>query len=300
MSDIKTLSAQEKSEVLLEALPWLQEFHGATVVVKYGGHAMSDNHLKCAFAKDITFLRQVGLKPVVVHGGGPQINAMLNRLGIDSVFKKGLRVTTPEVMEVVRMVLTGVVQREIVSLINADRPYAVGLSGEDATFLTAELTQPIVDGASVDIGLVGDVVKVDPRSVIDLLDAGRIPVISSVAPSTDGQVLNVNADTAAAAIAAALQSRKLVMLTDVDGVYRNWPDPDSLIPHLTLTELQELLPTMSEGMIPKLEACQYAVRNGVREAHVIDGRKPHAVLLEIFTNKGVGTRIDAVDEVDTP
>ncbi|MDO5710190.1 MAG: acetylglutamate kinase [Micrococcales bacterium] len=293
---IETLTAVDKSEVLLEALPWLQEFEGATVVLKYGGHAMTDNALKAAFAKDVTFMRQVGLKPVVVHGGGPQINAMLNRLGIDSEFKAGLRVTTPEVMDVVRMVLTGVVQREIVSLINASQPYAVGLSGEDATFLTAEVHKPVIDGSSVDVGLVGDVVDVDPGAVQDLLDAGRIPVISSVAPSADGQILNVNADTAAAAIAGALNARKLVMLTDVEGVLRNWPDRSSLIPRMSLAEVGELLPTMSEGMIPKLEACLYAIKHGVQEAHIVDGRKPHAVLLEIFTDTGVGTRIDTHPE----
>lgn len=293
---IDNLTAFDKSEVLLEALPWLQEFEGATVVVKYGGNAMTNDQLKAAFAKDVTFLRQVGLRPVVVHGGGPQISAMLKRLGIDSEFKGGLRVTTPEVMDVVRMVLTGVVQREIVSLINATRPYAVGLSGEDATFLTAEVKPAVVDGANVDVGLVGEVVQVAPKAVQDLIDAGQIPVISSVAPTADGQILNVNADTAAAAIASALGARKLVVLTDVEGVYRNWPDKSTLIPRMSITELHELLPEMSAGMIPKLEACQYAVRNGVREAHIIDGRKAHALLLEIFTDIGVGTRIDAVAE----
>ncbi|WP_222842923.1 acetylglutamate kinase [Bowdeniella nasicola] len=292
-SRIDDLTAVDKSEVLLEALPWLQEFEGEIVVVKYGGHAMSDETLKAAFAKDVTFLRQVGLKPVVVHGGGPQINAMLNRLGIDSEFKKGLRVTTPEVMEVVRMVLTGVVQREIVSLINKDRPYAVGLSGEDATFLTARVHQPVIDGTNVDIGLVGDVVHVEPSAVQDVIDAGRIPVISSVAPTEGNQLLNVNADTAAAAIAGALNARKLVVLTDVEGVYRNFQDKDSIIPHMSLDELNELLPTMSAGMIPKLEACLFAIESGVREAHIVDGRKAHSLLLEIFTDVGVGTRIDA-------
>ncbi|WP_250506938.1 acetylglutamate kinase [Bowdeniella massiliensis] len=290
---LDNLTAVDKSEVLLEALPWLQEFEGEIVVVKYGGHAMTDEHLKAAFAKDVTFLRQVGLKPVVVHGGGPQINAMLARLGIDSEFKKGLRVTTPEVMEVVRMVLTGVVQREIVSLINADRPYAVGLSGEDATFLTAEVHHPVIDGTNVDIGLVGDVVKVAPGAVKDIINAGRIPVISSVAPSRDGQLLNVNADTAAAAIAGALGARKLVVLTDVEGVYRDFPDKSSIIPHMSLAELNELLPTMSEGMIPKLQACLAAIEAGVKEAHIVDGRKAHSLLLEIFTDVGVGTRIDS-------
>ena len=220
------LRADQKAEVLIEALPWLQKFAGALVVVKYGGNAMIDEDLKRAFAQDMVFLRQVGLKPVVVHGGGPQINAMLDRLGIESEFRGGLRVTTPEAMDVVRMVLTGQVSRELVGLLNAHGPHAVGLSGEDGGLFQARRRTAVVDGVPVDIGLVGDVVKVNPGAVLDLLDAGRIPVVSTVAPDLDDptQVLNVNADTAAAALAVALGARKLIVLTDVEGLYTSWPD----------------------------------------------------------------------------
>jgi acetylglutamate kinase len=220
------LRADQKAEVLIEALPWLQEFSGALVVVKYGGNAMVDDTLKAAFAQDMVFLRQVGLKPVVVHGGGPQISAMLDRLGIASEFKGGLRVTTPEAMDVVRMVLTGQVSRELVGLINAHGPYAVGLSGEDGGLLRAERRHAVVDGETVDVGLVGDVVQVDPTAVQDLLAAGRIPVVSTIAPdiADQSQVLNVNADTAASALAVALGAKKLIVLTDVEGLYTSWPD----------------------------------------------------------------------------
>ena len=215
------LRPEQKAEVLVEALPWLQEFAGALVVVKYGGNAMVDDALKAAFAQDMVFLRRVGLRPVVVHGGGPQISAMLDRLGIESEFRGGLRVTTPEAMDVVRMVLTGQVSRELVGLINAHGPCAVGLSGEDGGLLQARRRHATVDGEAVDVGLVGDVVEVHPAAVQDLLDAGRIPVVSTIAPDRDDptQVLNVNADTAAAALAVALGAKKLVVLTDVEGLY---------------------------------------------------------------------------------
>ena len=238
------LRADQKAEVLIEALPWLQKFAGALVVVKYGGNAMIDEDLKRAFAEDMVFLRQVGLKPVVVHGGGPQINAMLDRLGIESEFRGGLRVTTPEAMDVVRMVLTGQVSRELVGLLNAHGPHAVGLSGEDGGLFQARRRTAVVDGVNVDIGQVGDVVKVNPSAVLDLLDAGRIPVVSTVAPDLDDptQVLNVNADTAAAALAVALGARKLIVLTDVEGLYTSWPDKTSLVRRISASSLAELLP----------------------------------------------------------
>ena len=228
--------AQAKASTLVEALPWLERFRGALVVVKYGGNAMIDDALKAAFAQDIVFLRYAGLRPVVVHGGGPQIKAMLDRLGLASEFRGGLRVTTPEVMDVVRMVLTGQVGRELVGLINQHGPLAVGLSGEDAGLFGARRRGVVVDGEEQDIGLVGDVVSVDPAAVMDILDAGRIPVVSTVAPDLDahGQVLNVNADTAAAALAAALGARKLVVLTDVEGVYAAWPDLETLLSRLSV------------------------------------------------------------------
>ena len=287
------LRPEQKAEVLIEALPWLQRFRGALFVVKYGGNAMVDDDLKRAFAEDMVFLRQVGLRPVVVHGGGPQISAMLDRLGIASEFRGGLRVTTPESMDVVRMVLTGQVSRELVGLLNAHGPYAVGLSGEDGGLLKARRRPAIVDGQPVDVGQVGDVVDVDPRAVRDLLDAGRIPVVSTVAPDVDDptQVLNVNADTAAAALAVALRASKLIVLTDVEGLYTDWPDRSSLARRIRVSALERLLPGLRSGMVPKMEACVRAVRGGVPQAHVVDGRRAHSVLVEVFTEQGIGTMV---------
>lgn len=283
--------ALAKAGVLVEALPWLKRFHGKIVVVKYGGNAMIDDDLKRAFADDIVFLRLAGLKPVVVHGGGPQISAMLDRLGIESEFRGGLRVTTPEAMDVVRMVLVGQVSREIVGLMNAHGPLAVGLSGEDAGLFTAERQAAIIDGEPVDIGLVGDVAEVDAGAVLDLIDAGRIPVVSSVAPDADGVVHNVNADTAAAALAVELGAEKLVVLTDVEGLYRNYPVDTEIVQEITAGELTTLLPSLSSGMIPKMQACLRAVEGGVPEATIIDGRIPNSLLLEVFTDEGVGTMV---------
>jgi acetylglutamate kinase len=290
-ADERLATAAEKAGVLIEALPWLQRFHGATVVVKYGGNAMIDDDLKAAFAEDMVFLRMAGLRPVVVHGGGPQITAMLNRLGVPGEFKGGLRVTTPETMDIVRMVLTGQVSRELVGLINAHGPYAVGISGEDARLFTAERKQATVDGEQVDIGLVGEVAEVNPDAVLDIVNAGRIPVVSTVAPDVDGVVHNVNADTAAGALAAALGAEKLVVLTDVEGLYADWPDRSSLIDRIRVDHLEPMLPGLASGMIPKMEACVRAIRGGVRRAHVIDGRLAHSVLLEVFTSRGVGTMV---------
>ncbi|MFB9445212.1 acetylglutamate kinase [Dactylosporangium vinaceum] len=282
-----------KANTLIEALPWLERFSGSTLVVKYGGNAMIDNELKRAFAADMVFLRHVGIKPVVVHGGGPQISAMLKRLGIASEFKGGLRVTTPETADVVRMVLVGQVGRELVGLMNEHGPHAVGMSGEDAGLFTAVRRPAIVDGAPVDIGQVGDVEHVNVSAVADLIAAGRIPVVSTVAPDADGVLHNLNADTAAGALAVALQARKLVVLTDVEGLYRNYPDPESLIAQLTADELAELLPSLEAGMVPKMEACLRAVKGGVPAAHVVDGRVPHSLLLEVFTSEGFGTMVVA-------
>ena len=328
--------ASAKAATLIEALPWLNKFHGQTVVIKYGGHAMADEALRLAFAQDLVFLRYAGLRPVVVHGAGPQITEQLDRLGVESTFTAGLRVTTPEAMEVVRMVLSGKVNkdivgmvnrhgpfavglsgedagtftaarkmavvdgapvdigqvgRELVGLINAHGPYAVGISGEDAQLFTAERRAAIVDGEPVDIGLVGDIVATDPGAIGALLADGRIPVVSSVAAGRDGEVYNVNADTAAAALAVALDAAKLVVLTDVAGLYRDWPSSADVISELTAAELERLLPGLSAGMIPKMEACLTAVRGGVPQAHVLDGRLSHAVLLEIFTDSGIGTMV---------
>jgi acetylglutamate kinase len=285
------LDAGLKARVLVEALPWLQRFHGAIVVVKYGGNAMVREELKHAFAQDMAFLRAAGLKPVVVHGGGPQISSMLRRLGIRTEFRGGLRVTTPEAMDVVRMVLVGQVGRELVGLVNLYGAKAVGLSGEDAGLFTAARRTTVVDGEEVDLGLVGDVVEVDPAAVVDLIDAGRVPVVSTVAPDDDGQVLNVNADTAAAALAVALRAKKLVVLTDVEGLYADWPGRDSLLTEVGVDRLEQMLPQLAAGMVPKMEACLRAVRGGVPQATVIDGRIEHSVLLEVFTPEGVGTMV---------
>jgi acetylglutamate kinase len=280
-----------KATTLIEALPWLTEFHGATVVIKYGGNAMVDTELKRAFAADMVFLRYVGIKPIVVHGGGPQISSMLGRLDIDSEFRGGLRVTTPEAMDVVRMVLVGQVGRELVNLINGYGPFAVGMSGEDAQLFTAVRRAAFVDGEPVDVGQVGDVAEVNTSAIIDLVDAGRIPVVSTVALDADGVLHNLNADTAAAALAVALGARKLVVLTDVEGLYADWPNTDSLVTQLTAAELDELLPTLDSGMAPKMEACLRAVKGGVPAAHVVDGRVPHSILLEVFTSEGLGTMV---------
>jgi acetylglutamate kinase len=295
-------AALAKAATLIEALPWLDRFHGETVVIKFGGHAMADEALRLAFAQDVVFLRYAGLRPVVVHGGGPQISAQLDRLGVTTSFTAGLRVTTPETMDVVRMVLTGQVNRDVVGLINRHGPFAVGMSGEDANLLTATRRHVIVDGEPVDIGMVGKIDAVNPGAVRALLDDGRVPVISSVARSESGEVYNINADTAAAAVAVALDAAKLVVLTDVEGLYANWPGDGGapaaadapaaeVISQLTAASLEAMLPGLSEGMIPKMEACLLAVRGGVPQAHVLDGRLPHAILLEIFTDSGIGTMV---------
>ena len=289
-------AATAKAGTLIEALPWLDRFHGETVVIKYGGHAMTAEELRAGFAQDLVFLKHAGLRPVVVHGGGPQVTGHLDRLGIESVFTAGLRVTTEETIDVVRMVLNGKVNKDIVGLINRNGPYAVGLSGEDANLFTAERKLAAVDGELVDIGLVGEITDVDPSMVRALLDNGRIPVISSVARGADGPdgaatVYNVNADTAAAALAVALGAAKLVVLTDVEGLYRDWPNSDEVISQLDADDLEKLLPALSAGMIPKMEACLTAVKGGVPHAHVLDGRLSHAILLEIFTDSGIGTMV---------
>lgn len=292
---IRTTAAQtaayEKAGVLVEALPWLEKYAGTTMVIKYGGNAMTSRVLQEAFVSDVVFLRRCGVRVVVVHGGGPQISAMLKRVGLVSEFKGGLRVTTPETMEVVRMVLVGQVGRELVGLLNAHGALAVGMSGEDANLFTAQKRSAVVDGEQVDLGLVGEVVGVNTAAIADIIDAGRIPVVATVAPDADGDVLNVNADTAAAALAASLGAERLIVLTDVEGLYADWPNTDSIIAEITTTELRSLLPSLSSGMIHKMEACLAAVDAGVPLATIVDGRQQHSILLEIFTDEGVGTMV---------
>src|SRR5690242_16718954 len=237
-----TLATPVKAQVLAAALPWLKQLHDKIIVVKYGGNAMTDDTLRHAFAADMVFLRNCGIHPVVVHGGGPQISAMLKRLGIEGDFKAGFRVTTPEVLDVARMVLFGQVGRELVNQINAHGPYAVGITGEDAQLFTAVRRSVTVDGIATDIGLVGDVASVNTAAVRDLIAAGRIPVVSSIAPDIEGVVHNINADTAAAALAEALGAEKLLMLTDVEGLYTRWPDRDSFVTETDTGTLADLLP----------------------------------------------------------
>ena len=280
-----------KAGTLIEALPWLTKYAGATLVVKYGGNAMVSEELKRAFVEDIVFLRRCGIRPVVVHGGGPQINVMLDKLGIASEFKGGLRVTSPEAMDVVRMVLVGQVGRELVGLLNQHGPLAVGMSGEDGGLFTAQRRGTVVDGEEVDLGLVGEVAAVNTDAISDLIEAGRIPVVASVSPDAEGAVHNLNADTAAAALAAALGADRLIILTDVEGLYANWPSTDEIIARITTSDLRALLPTLASGMIPKMEACLAAVADGVPLATIVDGRQPHSLLLEIFTDDGVGTMV---------
>ena len=292
-TDSESADAAAKAQVLIDSLPWLKRFHGETIVVKFGGNAMVSPDLQRAFAEDMVYLRYAGIKPVIVHGGGPQISAMLERLGIPSEFRGGYRVTTPETMDVVRMVLSGQVNRELVSLINEHGPFASGVSGEDAGLFTGRRRGAIVEGSEVDLGLVGDVVAVDPALVQGELDAGRIPVVSSIAPDGDapGRPLNVNADSAAASLAVALGAAKLVILTDVAGLYRDWPNRESLVSMIDVAELRSLLPGLESGMIPKMTACIEAVVGGVAKAAIIDGRIPHSILLEVFTRSGIGTEV---------
>jgi acetylglutamate kinase len=296
MTDIQETDPAEasaKAAVLIDSLPWLRRFRDQVIVVKYGGNAMVSEELQDAFAADMAYLRYAGVKPVVVHGGGPQISSMLDRLEIPSEFKGGYRVTSTEAISVVRMVLTGQINPQLVGKINAHGPLATGLSGEDAGLFGGRRRGVTIDGVEHDLGRVGDVVEVDPQPVLDHLAAGRIPVVSSIAPDLDrpGGSLNVNADAAAAALAVALRAAKLVVLTDVPGLYADWPDRDSLVSHLTSTDLRAMMPTLESGMIPKMQACLDAVEGGVETAAIIDGRVAHSVLVEIFTSKGIGTEV---------
>ena len=288
-------AATIKAATLIESLPWLKKFNDQIIVVKFGGNAMVSEELTRAFAEDMVYLRTVGIKPVVVHGGGPQITKMLERLGIESEFRGGYRVTSPEAMDVVRMVLTGQVSRDLVGHMNEHGPLAASISGEDAGLFVGERRGVEIDGELVDLGLVGDVVAVDPEAVHALIDAGRIPVVSSIAPDKDtpGQSLNVNADAAAASLAVALGAAKLVILTDVAGLYSDWPNMDSLVSEIGADELRALIPSLESGMIPKMAACLEAVDGGVPKAAIIDGRNPHSILLEIFTQTGSGTEVVA-------
>ena len=283
--------ARLKAETLIESLDWLREFHGKTVVIKFGGNAMVDEALQQSFAEDMAYLRFVGIRPVVVHGGGPQITAKLAEMGIETEFKAGLRVTSEESIKVIRDVLRESIGAGLAARIALAGAEAKVLSGEDKALFLAEKTKVETIDGEVDLGLVGEVRSVNPRAVLDLISNGKIPVISSVAPDVSGQLLNVNADLAAASLAVALGAEKLIVLTDVPGLYSDWPDRSSLISEITNKELRELIPSLESGMVPKMSACLEAVDGGVPKAHIIDGRDPHSILLEIFTESGVGTQV---------
>jgi acetylglutamate kinase len=272
-------------------LPWLQDFHGKVIVIKFGGNAMVDEQLTKAFAEDMAYLRFVVIKPVVVHGGGPHITARLAELGIETEFRSGLRVTSPEVMAVVKDVLRNQISAQLATLVEDSGAKTVVLSGEDSNLFRAEQTKTDQAGNALDVGLVGEVTQVNPRIVLEALAAGVVPIISTVAPGTDGSLLNVNADLAAASLAVALGAEKLLLLTDVAGLYSNWPNKDSLISEIRVAELTDLMPQLELGMIPKMQACLNALAGGVPRAHIIDGRAPHSILLEIFTSSGVGTLV---------
>jgi acetylglutamate kinase len=283
--------ARIKAETLIESLSWLREFHDRIVVIKFGGNAMVDQALQEAFAQDMAYLRYVGIKPVVVHGGGPQITARLAELEIQSEFRLGLRYTDQATMDVVRDVLRNQISKELAALISSFGADTIVLSGEDQDLLKAQQVKGQGPDGEVDLGLVGEVRTVNPRALLEALNQGKIPVVSSVAPNAQGQLLNVNADSAAAAIAVALGAEKLMVLTDVPGLYSNWPERDSLLSEISIAELRELLPSLESGMLPKMRACLDAVVGGVPKAHIIDGRQPHSILLEIFTEAGVGTQV---------
>ena len=284
--DDRLRDAGAKAAILADALPYIREFSGRTVVIKYGGHAMENPELADLFATDVVLMRLVGMNPVVVHGGGPQITELMRKLGKEPEFVDGRRVTDNETVDIVRMALVGKVNREIVASVNRHGSYAVGLSGEDAGLIRVDQRDPR-------LGFVGDVRTIDPTIVLRLLREELIPVIATVGVDDDGQAYNINADTVAGAIAAAVDAQKLVYLTDVAGVYANWPDEASLISRIDVEGLEKLVADgkASEGMIPKLESCVAALRSGVRQAHILDGRLPHALLLEFFTREGVGTMV---------
>jgi acetylglutamate kinase len=284
--DDRVRTAGQKAIVLAEALPYIREFSGKTVVIKYGGHAMDDPKLADLFATDVVLMRLVGMNPVVVHGGGPQITDLMRRLGKEPEFVDGRRVTDAETVDIVRMTLVGKVNREIVASVNRHGSYAVGLSGEDAGMIRVDQRDPR-------LGFVGDVRKINPTIVVRMLREELIPIIATVGVDDDGHAYNVNADTVAGAMAEALDAEKLVYLTDVAGVYGDWPDETSLISGIDVSGMEQLIAgqKVSEGMIPKLESCVSALKHGVRSAHILDGRLPHALLLEFFTREGVGTMV---------
>ncbi len=288
---IRQAEALQKAAVLAEALPWLLKFQESIVVIKFGGNAMTNPELSKQFAQDVVFLKLAGLQPIVVHGGGPQISKKLDESGINSEFKSGYRVTTEESIKVVKDVLVNEIQKDLVSNINENAKLAVGMSGDSNSLLAVEKLFLKDNDQRIDIGLVGNVVKVDVKQIIDVLESGQIPVISTLGMGKDNLIYNVNADTAASAIAVAMNAQKMVILTDVAGLMEKYPDEKTLIPTVDIKGLKKLMPSLDEGMRPKMQACLEAVEAGVKRAHVIDGRAPHAVLVEVFTDSGTGTMV---------
>ena len=282
----ENFSPERRAAVLVETLPYIQHFSGETVVVKLGGNAMVDDELASQFAQDIVLMQSVGIKPVVVHGGAPQIGSMLDRLGMDSQFVDGLRVTDGDTLDVARMVLVGKVNRDIVSSINIHGPLAVGISGEDAGLITATSRHE-------DLGFVGEIQAVNPTIINGLLKEGHIPVVSSIGADDKGQAYNINADTVASSLAAALEAKRILYLTDIEGLRADMEDPESHISQIMSSDLQNLIDngTISGGMIPKAQACLEAVEAGVGSAHMVDGRISHVILLELFTDSGIGTMV---------
>jgi acetylglutamate kinase len=299
------ITQTERAKVLIEALPYIQRFNGATIVVKYGGHAMVDEGLKRNFALDIILMKYVGMNPIVVHGGGPQIGDFLKRLSIETEFVDGMRITDKQTMDVVEMVLVGKVNKEIVSLINRNGGHAVGLSGKDGRLITARKMKYLKDKGDdqppeiIDIGMVGEITYVDKRVITSLIESGFIPIIAPVGAGREGETYNINADLVAGHIAAALEARKLILLTDTEGVLSK---ENTLISSLKMQEVGALFNdgTIKGGMIPKINCCLEALRGGVRKTHIIDGRKDHAILLEILTKGGVGTEILSDKDLQSP
>ncbi len=284
--DDRAAQAQEKANVLAEALPYIKRFSGATIVIKYGGHAMDDDIASASFAEDVVLMRLLGMNPVVVHGGGPQISDLMRRLGKEPTFVDGRRVTDAETVEIVRMALIGQVNASVVTTINKQGAFAVGISGEDASMIRARPGDPA-------LGFVGEIEEIDPTVIRKLLNEELIPVIATTGVDRDGQGYNINADTVAGAIAEALEAEKLVYLTDVAGIFRNYPDPNSIVARCSGDELvtMEAAGAFDQGMVPKVHSIVAALRAGVKRAHVLDGRVPHALLLEFFTDAGIGTMI---------
>ena len=288
---IRQQEALKKASVLAEALPWLIKFQESVVVIKFGGNAMTNPMLSKQFAEDVVFLKLAGLKPIVVHGGGPQISKKLDEAGIKSEFKSGYRVTTEQSIQIVRDVLVNDIQKELIANINENARLGVGMSGDENSLLLVEKFYVENGNEKIDIGLVGDVKKVDVKQIIDVLESGQIPVISTLGVGIDQKTYNVNADTAAAAIASAIKAQKIVILTDVVGLMEKYPDEKSLIATIDLNSLRKLMPSLDEGMKPKMQACLDAITSGVSRAHVIDGREAHALLVEVFTDSGTGTMV---------